>query len=125
LYIKFVKILIRINKKGSSMSDTELEVELKELELIAPRVTPDQIELLMTQVQYDVHIVEGTTTTVVTAIAGIGFTLCTAIMACASPENFNAAIGAKYGIKKCKALAREELWKLEGYRLKCKLVGKE
>ena len=100
------------------MSDQEMEKDIIELNLTAARVTPEQIEKLMNEVTYDVHQPKGTTSTIVTAFDGMGFSLCTEIMACASPENFDAALGEKYGIEKCKNSARDMLWKLEGYSLK-------
>ncbi|HHP5355858.1 TPA: hypothetical protein ACSCXL_000301 [Aeromonas veronii] len=85
--------------------DAEMERDIEDLGLTAPRVTPDQIEALMRGVRYEVQVVPGTTTTLATAIAA----------------NFNAELGAKYAIKDAEAKARQELWKLEGWRLKCHL----
>ena len=89
----------------------------------APKVTPEQIELLMTEVQYFVDVVPGTTTTLATAVDKNGFTLAVGISACVSPENFNAEIGKKYAVEDAEKKARSELWKLEGYMLKCKLAA--
>lgn len=75
----------------------------------------------MRGVRYEVQVVPGTTTTLATAIAANGFTLAIGMTACADPANFNAELGAKYAIKDAKAKARQELWKLEGWRLKCHL----
>lgn len=104
------------------MPDEEMEKDIKKLGLKAPRITPDYIEYLLCKVTYHTSQPEGTTSTIVTAFDGNGFSLCTESMACASPENFNAELGVKYGIKKCEASAREMLWMLEGYRLKCNLA---
>ncbi|MCQ4052354.1 Gp49 family protein [Aeromonas sp. SG16] len=98
--------------------DAEMERDIEVLGLTAPRVTPDQIEALMGGVRYEVQVVPGTTTTLATAIAANGFTLAIGMTACADPANFNAELGAKYAIKDAEAKARQELWKLEGYRLK-------
>ncbi|HAU4891991.1 TPA: hypothetical protein F3L08_13015 [Aeromonas hydrophila] len=98
--------------------DTEMECDIQALGLTAPRVTPEQIDALMRGVRYEVQVVTGTTTTLATAIAANGFTLAIGMAACASQENFNAELGAKYAIKDAEAKARQELWKLEGYRLK-------
>lgn len=105
------------------MSDILMEQEIQQLGLVAPRVDLDSIEKLLEGVTYHVSQPMDTTTTIVTAFDVNGFSLCTEIMACASPENFNAALGEKYGIAKCKGSARDMLWKLEGYRLKCHLAG--
>ncbi|MBW3809703.1 Gp49 family protein [Aeromonas hydrophila] len=98
--------------------DAEMERDIQVLGLTAPRVTPEQIDALMRGVRYEVQVVTGTTTTLATAIAANGFTLAIGMTACASPENFNAELGAKYAIKDAEAKARQELWKLEGWRLK-------
>jgi hypothetical protein len=101
--------------------DAEMERDIEALGLTAPHVTPDQIDALMRDVRYEVQVVHGTTTTLATAIAANGFTLATGMTACADPANFNAELGAKYAIKDAEAKARQELWKLEGWRLKCHL----
>lgn len=103
--------------------DAEMERDIEAFGLTAPRVTPDQIDALMRGVRYEVQVVPGTTTTLATAIAANGFTLAIGMTACADPANFNAELGAKYAIKDAEAKARQELWKLEGWRLKCHLEG--
>lgn len=107
----------------ASEEDAEMEREIQTLGLTAPRVTPDQIDALMRGVRYEVQVVPGTTTTLATAIAANGFTLAIGMTACADPANFNADLGAKYAIKDAEAKARQELWKLEGWRLKCHLAN--
>ena len=107
----------------ASEEDAEMEREIQTLGLTAPRVTPDQIDALMSGVRYEVQVVTGTTTTLATAIAANGFTLAIGMTACADPANFNADLGAKYAIKDAEAKARQELWKLEGWRLKCHLAN--
>jgi Phage protein (N4 Gp49/phage Sf6 gene 66) family len=86
--------------------------------LTAPRLTPAMIEQLMVGVSFSARVVEGTTTTLASAIAPSGFVLCTVDSACASPENFNPALGIEIALNKARVAAREALWKLEGYRLK-------
>lgn len=103
--------------------DAEMERDIEAFGLTAPRVTPDQIDALMRGVRYEVQVVPGTTTTLATAIAANGFTLAIGMTACADPANFNAELGAKYAIKDAEAKARQELWKLEGWRLKCHLAN--
>lgn len=109
----------------ASEEDAEMEREIQTLGLTAPRVTPDQIDALMRGVRYEVQVVPGTTTTLATAIAANGFTLAIGMTACADPANFNAELGAKYAIKDAEAKARQELWKLEGWRLKCQLADSQ
>jgi len=92
---------------------------------IYPKVEASSIEEIMKRVNYDVHVVPKTTTTVITGYIPIGatnFTLCTEIMACVDPRNFNAEKGAKYGIEKAAAAAKNKLWELEGYRLACEIA---
>ena len=97
--------------------DKEMEKEIQAKGLIAPRVTLDQIEALMEKVEFKVHIVEGTTTTMAVAVLE-GFTLAKEFTACVDPLNFNKELGEKYAILKSKAAAKDKLWELEGYRLK-------
>lgn len=102
------------------MSDQEQKVEAIILSagLTAPRLTPAMIDQLMAGVTYSTHVVPGTTTTVAYAVAPSGFVLCAGESACASPENFNPALGIEIAITKATAKARDKLWELEGYRLK-------
>lgn len=102
--------------------DAEMERDIEALHLTAPRVTPEQIDALMAGVTYHTHVIPGTTTTVATAIATNGFTLAIGMTACADPANFNEEFGAKYAIRDAESKARAELWKLEGWRLKCELA---
>lgn len=100
------------------MSDQDIEREIQAKGLNHPRVRPEKIDQLMKRVSYHTHFVPGTTTTVVTAIAGNGFTLATEISACASPENFDPQIGRKAALERCERAARDKLWELEGWHLK-------
>lgn len=102
------------------MPDQEQKVEAIILSagLTAPRLTPAMIDQLMAGVTYSTHVVPGTTTTVAYAVAPSGFVLCAGESACASPENFNPALGIEMAITKATAMARDKLWELEGYRLK-------
>ena len=116
------------------MSNTEkqIEQEIQEKGLNAPRLTPDLIdativdEYYFTAAQgvgnncngYDAmgfHSVLGTLTFCVLILKN-GFTV-TGESACASPENFDAEIGKKIAREN----AREKIWLLEGYLLKEKL----
>lgn len=104
----------------SEQTDAVQEKELQELCMMYPRVTKEQIDSLMNQVEYHTHIVSGTTTTIATAILPIGiskFTLAMTKSACVDPRNFNAQKGAEYAIQDCVNAARDKLWELEGYHL--------
>ena len=103
--------------------DSQMEQDIQKLNLNAPRITPEHIEALVLKCTYHVYVVPDTTTTVAVAFDKNGFSLCTAIMACASPENFNEELGRKYAVEKAERLATEKLWELEGYRLKCALAN--
>jgi len=105
--------------------DNDMEADIGKLELTAPRVTPEAIEELLLDVTFHISQPEGTTSTIVTAFDRNGFSLCTEVMACADPANFNAELGVKYGKAKCLNSAKDELYKLEGYRLKCHLAEME
>lgn len=111
--------------KSDATKDAIIEQEIIDKGLIYPRVEKSRIDELMAQVRYFCHVVEGTTTTVTTAILPItdhiNFTVATEIMACVDPRNFNKAIGEKWGIEKAANAARNKLWELEGYYLSQKL----
>lgn len=102
------------------MNDQQVEDQVKELGLVYPRVRKERIDQLMASVTVQTHIVEGTTTTVATALLQLGhiqFTLATEISACIDPRNFNAELGANIAKDKALATARNKLWELEGYTL--------
>lgn len=109
----------------NELDDKDIEQEIQEKGLDAPRVTPDQIEKLMANVEYDHYIVPNTTTTVVTAMLMFKhespFTLAIGMSATASMDNFDEAIGYKVALMNASADARKKLWQLEGYKLKCEL----
>lgn len=101
-------------------NDHDMQKDFEESGSIYPKVEAADIDDLMNKVRYDSHVVAGTTTTVITAYLPIGtvnFTLCTEIMACVDPRNYNAEKGVKYGIEKAQVSARNKLWELEGYFL--------
>lgn len=90
------------------------EKEIQSLGLNAPRLTPDKIDAAIASEQY--HVFEGSQLTVCCLTLQNGFTV-VGESACASPANFNAAIGQKIAREK----AREKIWALEGYLLKERL----
>lgn len=87
---------------------------------IYPKVTVEQINRLMERLEFDTHVVPGTTTTLATAYIRMGpvkFTIATDYTACVDPRNYDADKGAFYAIEKVKITARNQLWVLEGYAL--------
>lgn len=115
------------------MSNTEqqIEQEIKDKGLNAPRLTPDYIDSKIKHVEYilprdvcrrdngieifDAPLPLQTLTFCILTLEN-GFTV-TGESACASPENFDAEIGKKIAYDN----AREKIWALEGYLLKEKL----
>lgn len=114
------------------MSDLEIENEIVEKGLTAPRVTPALIDSKIKHIYYFTawEGVEGGDTepefkhdslkylTFCTLVLENGFTV-TGESACASPENFDVNIGRKIAFNN----AKEKIWALEGYLLKSKLSG--
>lgn len=104
------------------MNDQEIEQEIIDKGLTAKRVRTEYIDSLMDRVQYfGSDVAPGTTSTFVHAFLDGKFYLATGHSACISPLNFDAELGIKIAKDKAQHLAREELWKLEGYRVFCEL----
>ncbi len=93
------------------MSEQQIEREIQDKKLNAPRLTPDFIDSKIKSV--DFHVFGDTCLTVCCMTLENGFTV-TGESACASPENFDAEIGKKIA----KENARNKIWQLEGYLLK-------
>lgn len=100
------------------MSEQQIEQEIQEKGLNAPRLTPDHIDAQITGQQFFVF--PGTTVTICLLTLRNGFTV-TGESACASPENFDEEIGRKIAREQ----ARDKIWMLEGYLLKEKLYTGE
>lgn len=98
------------------MNDQQVEQEIQDKGLTAPRVTPARIDEVIVAEQY--HVFEGTTLTVCCLHLENGFTV-TGESACASPENFDIELGKKIA----KDNARQKIWALEGYALRNKLTA--
>lgn len=96
------------------MSEQQIEKEIQDKGLNAPRLTPDLIDSKVKSVEF--HVFESTCLTVCCVTLENGFTV-TGESACASPENFNTEIGQKIAEEQ----ARNKIWMLEGYLLKQKL----
>jgi hypothetical protein len=97
------------------MSEHQIEAEIQQKGLNAPRLTPADIDAVIAGEQY--HVFDGTTLTVCCLHLRNGFTV-TGESASASPENFDAEIGRKIARQN----AREKIWALEGYLLKERLA---
>ncbi|MEY8206111.1 MAG: Gp49 family protein [Bermanella sp.] len=102
-------------------TNEQIEQEIVDKGLTAPRVTYAEIKAKMDQVVYRCHVIEGTTTTVAVALLPMGedfFSLAIGESACVDPKNFDKALGEKYAIQRAAADAENKLWELEGYSLK-------
>lgn len=95
----------------TTMNEQEIENEIQEKDLNAPRLTPAKIDACAKHVQY--HQFVGTTTTVCCILLTNGFTV-VGESACASADNFDVELGQKIAFDN----AREKIWLLEGYLLK-------
>ena len=109
-------------------NEKQIEQEIQNKGLDAPRLTPDHIDSKIKAVEYilprdvckrdngvevfDAPLPLQTLTFCILTLEN-GFTV-TGESACASPENFNAEIGQKIAYEN----AREKIWLLEGYLLK-------
>ena len=100
------------------MTDEKIEQEIKDKGLTAARVTPQRLEQVITSEQY--HVFTNTTFTSCLLTLENGYTVL-GESACASPENFDAALGRKIA----RSNAVNKIWQLEGYLLKQKLHDKE
>lgn len=98
------------------MNNQEIEQEIQDKGLTAPRVTQARIEEVI--VGEDYHIFPETTLTVCCLKLANGFTV-TGESACASPENFDVELGRKIAREN----AKQKIWALEGYALREKLAG--
>lgn len=94
--------------------EEEIEKEIIEKGLTAPRLTPGLIESVILSEQY--HVYEGTTFTSCLLTLKNGFNVHGG-SACASPENFNEELGRKIAREN----AKNKIWALEGYLLRQKL----
>lgn len=99
-----------------SIDDQELEYEIQNKGLNAPRLTPAHIDSTIKDISYH-RLTDVLTVCVLTLMNG--FTV-TGESACVSPENYNEKIGKKVAFEN----AREKIWMLEGYLLKEKLYQK-
>lgn len=95
-------------------NEKDLEKEIQDKGLNAPRLTPQLIDSQIIDTDY--YVFPKTQLTVCCLTLKNGFTV-TGESACASPENFNKEIGEKISFEN----ARNKIWALEGYLLKQRL----
>jgi len=98
-------------------SDQPLDQKITALGLAVPRVTPDQIDALLRKLSFHTYVIPGTTVTVAAAIDPTGSVVALGMASCDSSEEFRGPIGRGAAISKAKAIAADELWKLERWRL--------
>ena len=101
-----------------SLNENEIEQEIQDKGLTAPRLTPALIDAQINYCEY--FRVTNTTVTICAIVLQNGFTVI-GESAAVSMENFNKELGEKIA----KDNAREKIWALEGYLLKDKLFKKE
>lgn len=97
--------------------DGEIEKQINNKGLNAPRLTPKHIEQCIKEVEY--YVFPKTQLTVCCITLQNGYTV-TGESACASPENFDKEIGETIANRN----AKDKIWALEGYLLKEKLTKK-
>lgn len=102
----------------SNKQEIDLEYEIQNKGLNAPRLTPSHIDSAIKDIYY--HIVPGTTTTICALTLMNGFVVI-GHSAAASKENFDESIGKKVAYDN----AREQIWQLEGYLLKQRLSDEQ
>jgi len=99
------------------MTDIDIERQIIEKGLTAPRITPENIEDVISDETY--FIFPNTTVTICLLTLKNGYNV-VGESACASPENFDKETGRNVA----KANAKGKIWGLEGYLLKEHLHNK-
>lgn len=102
------------SRRPADISEQEIEKEIQEKKLNAPRLTPSHIDAKIEKKEF--HVFKGSCLTVCCLTLENGFTV-SGESACASPENFDKEIGEKIAFEN----ARNKIWELEGYLLKERL----
>lgn len=95
------------------MEEDKIESEIQAKGLNAPRLNPEHINNCVKSTDY--HVFNGVLTVCCITLTN-GFTV-TGESACASPENFDKALGEQIAFKN----ARDKIWQLEGYLLRQRL----
>jgi hypothetical protein len=86
-----------------------------------PTISSAHIDKMLDLCSVHVGQPPGTTSTFVHVYLPGGFYLASGFSACVAPENFDADKGIEIAQADAYRKARDELWKLEGYRLYCAL----
>lgn len=94
--------------------EAQIEQEIQDKGLTAPRITPADIDAQVVDALY--YVFPGTTLTVCCLMLRNGFTV-TGESACADPSNFDVDLGRKIAADN----ARQKIWALEGYLLRSRL----
>lgn len=113
-----------LRNSAGFQSDQEAEAEIVAAGLTAPRVTAEQIQVLIDGLKwrYEHH----ESPQIIFAHAFLGdFYLATGFSKPVSAENFSPALGMKYAREQAEGKARDKLWELEGYKLMSQLKGEE
>lgn len=105
-----------VKAKVTSISDTDIEQEIQDKGLTAPRITPQTIGNAIRGEAY--QRVEGTTVTVCVLSLSNGFTV-VGHSACVSKENFDVELGQKIAKQK----AFDKCWELFGFQLASEQSG--
>jgi len=93
------------------MTEKEIEQEIQDKGLVAPRLTPDNIDSTIMVTSY--FRVPNTTTTICALILTNGYVV-VGKSAAVSMENFDGELGQKIAFGN----ARDQIWALEGYYMK-------
>lgn len=98
------------------LNEQQIEQEIQDKNLNAPRLSPEKIDAVIAKADY--YMFPDSMLTVCCLTLRNGFNV-TGESACVSPANFNEELGRKiaYGH------ARDKIWALEGYALKEKLFS--
>lgn len=96
------------------MTEQEVENEIQQKQLLAPRLTPEHISRTIISEAY--YVFPGSLVTVCCLTLQNGFNVI-GESACASPENFDEELGRKISRNN----AQQKIWALEGYLLKERL----
>jgi len=102
--------------QGNEMNDKDIEQEIQDKNLTAPRVTPHNINEVIVGEAY--YVFPDTSLTVCCLTLSNGFNV-TGESACASPENFDESLGRRIA----RDNAKQKIWVLEGYLLRSILSG--
>ena len=103
------------------MNEVALEKEIQAKGLVAPRVTPDDLDAAVVDTEIVKHISKsGKVLRWAVLTTGNGYAVVGRPSVSVSVENDNAEIGEKVAISN----SRNELWPLLGYELQSKLSAK-